>query len=92
MANAIAVAERRQILRHADIEKVLGLFGKFPLKTDLSSGLSFSQRIFDISRLYGLSSYDAAYLELGMRIDARIATLDRQLIRAAEGSGVQTYR
>jgi predicted nucleic acid-binding protein len=92
LANVITIAERRKILKDADIEKILKLFDKFPMKTDISSGLSFVQRVYELSRVYGLSSYDAAYLELAMRLHASIATLDTQLIQAAAASGVKTYR
>jgi predicted nucleic acid-binding protein len=92
LANVITIAERRKILKDADIEKILKLFGKFPMKTDISSGLSFVHRVYELSRIYGLSSYDAAYLELAIRLHASIATLDTQLNQAAGVSGVGTYR
>lgn len=92
LANVITIAERRQILKDTDIEKILKLFGKFPMKTDISSGLSFVHRVYELSRIYELSSYDAAYLELAIRLHASIATLDTQLNQAAGVSGVGTYR
>lgn len=92
LASVITIAERRKILKDADIAKILKLFGKFPIKTDISSGLSFVQRVYELSRKYELTSYDAAYLELAIRLHASIATLDTQLSRAAEVSGVGTYR
>jgi hypothetical protein len=36
--------------------------------------------------------FDSAYLELAMRKDAAIATLDKQLVKAAELSGVKLFR
>lgn len=91
LANVIAISERRKLLKDADIQKILKLFGRFPLNTDNTSGPSFVQKMYEISRTHGLSAYDAAYLELSLRLHASIASLDIQLIKAAEASGVTTY-
>jgi predicted nucleic acid-binding protein len=37
---------------------------------------------------YGLTAYDAAYLDLAMRLGATLATLDAALIRAAASCAV----
>ena len=92
LTNVIAVAERRKILKDAQIDSIIELFGKFPLKTDASFGLPFAHRIYEISRTYGLSSYDASYLELALRIHAPMATLDKELTQAAEACGIAIYR
>ncbi len=41
---------------------------------------------------YRLSGYDAAYLELAMRKDLPLATLDEDLVRAASAAGVEVLR
>jgi predicted nucleic acid-binding protein len=41
------------------------------------------------ARSYGLSSYDAAYLELALRLDCPLATLDKDLRNAAEKAGLK---
>ena len=48
----------------------------------------------DVHRLavdYGLSGYDASYLELAIRKGLPLATLDDQLMRAASASGVELF-
>ena len=49
-------------------------------------------RVFtDVHRLaltYRLTSYDAAYLELALRLDLPLATLDDELIRAGTAAGI----
>jgi len=91
LANVIAISERRKLLKDADIQQILKLFDRFPLKTDNTSGPSFAQKMYEISRVHSLSAYDSAYIELSLRIHASIASLDIQLIKAAEASGVTTY-
>lgn len=44
-----------------------------------------------LGRSYGISAYDAAYLELAMRSGLPIATVDRGLSAAASQSGVEIY-
>ena len=41
-----------------------------------------------LARQYGLTIYDAAYLELAMRRGATLATSDTALARAAKKAGV----
>jgi len=54
------------------------------------------QRIFsDVHRLaltYQLTSYDAAYLELALRRNLSLASLDDDLVRASERAGVLILR
>jgi predicted nucleic acid-binding protein len=44
-----------------------------------------------LARIYKLSSYDAAYLELAIREDLPLATLDRDLRKAAKKAEVEIY-
>ena len=43
------------------------------------------------SRAHGLSAYDAAYLELSIRHNAPLATLDDKLQKAAKLAGVAIF-
>jgi hypothetical protein len=44
-----------------------------------------------LSRRYNLSTYDAAYLELALRLGLPLATLDEMLVSAAKKSGVKRF-
>ena len=55
---------------------------------------SFSHIFGDVHRLavdYGLSGYDAAYLELSIRKGLPLATLDEDLMKAAPVAGVALF-
>jgi predicted nucleic acid-binding protein len=41
-----------------------------------------------LAERHGLTVYDAAYLDLALDVDAELATLDRELARAAAAEGV----
>ena len=47
-----------------------------------------AQQILPLTRTYGISAYDAAYLELAIREGLPLATLDDELRRAASAAGV----
>jgi predicted nucleic acid-binding protein len=47
--------------------------------------------VFLLAREQGLSSYDAAYLDLAMQNGFQIATLDQSLQKAATRKGVGLY-
>jgi predicted nucleic acid-binding protein len=48
--------------------------------------------VLPLAREYRLSAYDAAYLELSIRYEAPLATLDGKLQKAAQNAGVTVFR
>lgn len=44
-----------------------------------------------LSDRFGLTVYDASYLELALRLGADLASLDRELAAAARASGLQVH-
>jgi len=44
-----------------------------------------------LARAYRLSSYDPAYLELALREGLPLATLDKDLLKAARKSDIEIY-
>jgi predicted nucleic acid-binding protein len=47
------------------------------------------RRVLDLARSEHLTGYDAAYLELSMRLGVPLATKDQELGKAAERLGIQ---
>ncbi len=85
--NALIVGERRgRIALRESIRGLLYLSG-LPLQTDTEADLNAA---FRLARLCDLSMYDAMYLELALRQELPLATLDRRLAQAASESGVET--
>ncbi|RMD97649.1 MAG: hypothetical protein D6814_09080 [Calditrichaeota bacterium] len=65
---------------------------------DFFSGLSEEDELvvpalwrYELGIKHHLTSYDAAYLALAMRIDAGLATLDKKLLKAAKACKLITY-
>lgn len=91
VANALLVAERRSLLPHAESDRFLARLRSLPLLTDREPVSERSTRILALARNHALSSYDATYLELAQRLDAVLASFDRQLNRAAGNLGVALF-
>ncbi len=58
------------------------------ITADETSGALIFADVHRIAVTYRLTSYDAAYLELALRRNCPLATLDNDLIRAANAAGV----
>lgn len=89
IANALVVGERRGRLTEAQAARFVQLLGELPIdveELDLDTALG---PILATARAHGLSSYDAAYLELAARQGLPLASLDDGLIRAAAAAGVR---
>jgi predicted nucleic acid-binding protein len=84
-------AERKGDVSAGDVEAFLAHLEDLPIRVDpMSSAKAFS-RTLGLARSYLLSAYDAAYLELAIRENAALATLDKALRRAAKRAGVPVY-
>ena len=86
--NFLLTAERRGRLSSSEVMERLDALKDLPIRTDDEPDL---QSAFDLARAYGLSLYDAVYLELARRQGAELATLDRALGRAAAAEGVAVF-
>lgn len=82
--NAIAVNERRKRLSKADADLVLDAIAHLRVEVDRET----PQAIFYLARKHSLTVYDAAYLELALRRELPLATLDDALRKAAKTEGV----
>src|SRR3989442_4674269 len=87
IANALTMARRRHRLVEADRSRLIELYRVLPIQTDSVLGLETVRTLQVLAHEYGLSAYDAAYLELAQRRGLGLATLDRRLATAAGGAG-----
>jgi predicted nucleic acid-binding protein len=87
-ANGLIMAERRKRASQADITEALNLIAALPVLTDDETAQRAWSDTAALARQYGLTIYDAAYLELAMRRGASLASTDAALNRAAQAAGV----
>ena len=91
VTNALLVAERRSVLPQADSGLFLARLNSLPFQADIGPPPDRGTRLLALARTHGLSSYDVSYLELAQRLDASLASFDRQLNRAAAAIGVALF-
>jgi predicted nucleic acid-binding protein len=87
-ANGLLMAERRKRITQSDVAEAQGLLDALPVVTDLETAAKAGGDTLALARQYGLTIYDAAYLELAMRRGASLATNDAELGKAARAAGV----
>jgi predicted nucleic acid-binding protein len=91
IANAVLVGERRRRLNQPEIQQFTTLLESLSLLQDTRAVAKHVSDVLPLARMYGLSAYDAAYLELSIRHSASLATLDDRLQRAANAAGITLF-
>lgn len=89
--NVLLNAISRKRITENDYKEYIDIIKELPISIDKFSSLAES--LYFISKLalsYSITSYDAAYLELAIRLNAKIVTFDKQLIIAAKKNNVLT--
>jgi predicted nucleic acid-binding protein len=90
--NALLAAERRMRISIDEVSSRLAELAAFPIEIDPAGPrLEFGQEL-DIARRFGLSVYDAAYVELALRRGFRLMTRDAKLIAAADSLKIRWKR
>ena len=91
VANALVVGERRRRTTEAKANVFLALLQALPVTIDDETASRAWRDSLPLARAHQLSVYDAAYLELALRRDLPLATLDKNLKAAASAAGVALY-
>ncbi len=92
VANILVLGERRQRSTAAEASKWLRFLQQLPIRVDDETPARAWSDILHVARSYGLSAYDAAYLELAIRLGLPLASLDDKLKTTAALAGVSEYR
>ena len=88
MANVLLVTERSGRLKRSDSARFLELLQGLPISVDRETSQRAWSEVLHVAREYGLSAYDAAYLDLSMRSGVGLVTLDHKLAEAANRAGL----
>lgn len=88
-ANALLTAQRRKRLGEAERIRLMELYQRLPIRTDVALDSDIVWRLPTLAIEYHLSAYDAAYLELAQRRGLGLATVDRPLRVAAQRAGMK---
>lgn len=89
VGNALLSAERRGRLTPTESTYFLELLRRLPLQAEEIPPARVWGEILSLARAHHLSTYDACYLDLAMRLGLPLASLDEGLRRAAKECGVE---
>ena len=84
--NILIVAERRGRMSREHVDLALETIGELGIVLDTAPS---NASVLDLCRRHRLTAYDALYLDLALRENAELATLDTALAQAARAEGVQ---
>lgn len=88
MLNALLVGERRKRLTHDLTQAFIADLDRLPVDVDVPASATVFTATQALCRKHGLTAYDAAYLEIAIREESALATVDDDLTRAAIAEGV----
>jgi len=91
VTNALLSAERRGRIDRTGVTRFFTLLLALPIAVDPVGRAIAFQETQRLARAHGLTSYDAAYLELALRTGVPLATLDGRLREAAAAEGVALH-
>lgn len=91
IANGLVMGERRGRLKPAESAAFVSMLEELPIAADPATGARALHETMSLARAHRLTAYDAAYLELAMRLGLPLATGDRSLRAAARRVGVELF-
>jgi len=91
IANALLNVERRKRATRAEVGRHLTLLQSFPIEIDEAAVNAAWSATHLLAQQHGLTTHDAAYLELAIRRGLPLASLDTKLQAAAKTAKVEVF-
>lgn len=88
--NVLIMGEKRQRISHSQTSHFLNVLNQLPIQIVEVNSVLQSESMLFLARAHHLTSYGASYLDLASRPGLPLASLDEQLIKAAQSLGVET--
>jgi predicted nucleic acid-binding protein len=89
ITNVLALAERRKRITPAKVAQFIALVESFDLEVDDQAPSRAFAHLLPLCRNHELTSYDAVYLDLVLRLQLPLASVDDDLRAAAKAVGVK---
>ena len=89
VGNSLLMAERRKVILHEEGVVIRSRLMALAIKTDDETNLHAWERTMELGQRHGLTLYDSTYLELALRLRLPLASLDKQLRRAASAEKIE---
>lgn len=91
VTNVLATAQRKGTVAPARIREFIALLERVPTQVDSPATSRVFGDVLALAHAHKLSSYDACYLELALRLGLQLATLDAELEGAARATGAVLF-
>ena len=88
VGNGLLTGLRRGRLTADQARTAIVALGALPIEVDLDTASRAFGESWPLAAQHGLTTYDAAYLEMAIRRGLPLATLDERLAGAARAEGV----
>jgi predicted nucleic acid-binding protein len=88
VTNQILVGARRGRVKPDEADIMLAAMAALPVEVDRDSIDQVWRKTYQLAVAHSLTIYDAAYLELALRLGLPLATFDKALINAANECGI----
>lgn len=92
IANSLWMGERRKRSIEENTVRWLDFLSHLAIVVDDQRTANLWRPLLGLAREHEISVYDAAYLELALRLSLPLATLDRRLQHAAKKAGIKLYK
>jgi predicted nucleic acid-binding protein len=89
ITNGLLFAQRRGRVTAERVEQFLTQILRFRIQVEPFTTHQAVRDVRQLAQSHQLTAYDAAYLELALRFQLPLATLDQELITAANATGVR---
>jgi len=87
-SNVLLVSARRRRLQKEEVDAGLALLSGCPIEFDALPDAHRRAQTMRLAQVHGLTAYDAAYLELALRLNSQLASADQKLVEAATTCGI----
>lgn len=88
VGNALLMAQRRSRIKDDDVLRLAATVSALPIEVDQDPTAQALVAVLKVAKQLGLTSYDAAYIELAQRRSLPLATLDAKLRQACVASKI----
>jgi predicted nucleic acid-binding protein len=89
--NGLLVAERKKRIQAGLRHRYADFLRDLPIRVDTETADKAWTATVELAERHRLSLYDAAYLELALRRNLPLATLDKDLAKAAKALGTTVF-
>jgi predicted nucleic acid-binding protein len=88
MGNMLVMGQARKRIAPELVEQGLGMLAQARIQFDAVPNPHRQAQVARLASTHALTYYDASYLELVLRLNGQLASLDRQLLAAARACGI----